>query len=198
MRARSSTRSSAASAPTSTPAVVERRFGDVREDDPAVRSDALQRREAEQSLAGTDVEDGVARLDLRAIEDAVANGREPGEVLGAHALALPPSRPVRSHVAQTSVSGTCGGDRARSCRRRSPASMSRCASPASSKVKHAVDDRPQRPSASAGTTSAANAATITAFCRGGPEREAQWRSARCVAASSRRGRYRYACRPACR
>jgi len=47
----------------------------------------LEGGETEQALSRANVQDGVTRLDLRPIEDAVANGREPGEVDGAHPVA---------------------------------------------------------------------------------------------------------------
>jgi hypothetical protein len=68
-------------------AVVERRRRDVREDDVSLGSNEVERGEAEQSLPGADVEDGIARPDLRASEDAVAHGCEPVEVDCTHALA---------------------------------------------------------------------------------------------------------------
>ena len=72
----------------------------------AVATGSLQRRQAEQSLAGTDVEDGIAGADVGAVEDVISHRREAAQVPGAHLRHFRRPEPVRSQVAQTSVSGT--------------------------------------------------------------------------------------------
>jgi hypothetical protein len=53
-----------------TSAFGEQIFGDVAEDDAPVRADLLERREGDQSISRPDVEDDVARANLRIGDDA--------------------------------------------------------------------------------------------------------------------------------
>ena len=80
-------------------AALDQAGGDVAKNYVALRADTIERPEADQAIAAADVEDGVAGLECRAVEDAIASSLqvldEVGRKVGAALATLAnPERPA--------------------------------------------------------------------------------------------------------